>query len=111
MRAVSDSESPNVDLVVFYPQGQISELQRRQMTTCSSERARVVAFRGGGDDMDAPLKKMATDRKFVAAHGLCGINSYNLCRPIAQTIHYFWTYFRVVEQRGLEIGAPIDVVL
>lgn len=111
MRAVSDSNSPNIDIVVFYPQGQISDLQRRQMTTCSSARARVVAFQGGGDDMDVPLKQLAADGDFAATHGLCGINSYNLCRPICQIVHYFWTYFRAVEQSGLEIGTAIDVVI
>lgn len=111
MRAVSDSGSPNIDMVVFFPEGQISELQRRQMTTCSSARAQVVTFQGGGDDMDAPLKNMSTDREFAATHGLCGINSFNFVRPLCQTVHYFWTYFRTLEQTGLKIGAPIDVVV
>jgi len=111
MRAVSDSGSPSLDIVVFYPEGQISELQRRQMTTCSSARARVASFEGGGDDMDLPLKRLAADGAFAARHGLCGINSYNLGRPVAQMAHYFWTYFRVLDQQGLETGAPVDIVL
>lgn len=111
MRAVSDSGSANLDIVVFFPEGQISELQRRQMTTCSSERARVMTFEGGGDDMDAPLKRMGADATFAARHGLCGINSYNLGRPVAQLVHYFWSYFRVLDQLQLVVGSPVDVVL
>lgn len=111
MRAVSDAGSPSLDIVVFYPDGQISDLQRRQMTTCATGRARVAAFEGGGDDMDLPLKRLASDRAFALRHGLCGINSYNLGRPLAQMVHSFWTYFRVLEALGLETGAPVDLVL
>jgi len=111
MRAVSDVGSPSLDIVVFYPDGQISDLQRRQMTTCSTARARVASFEGGGDDMDLPLKRLAADDAFAARHGLCGINSYNLGRPLAQMTHSFWTYFRVMDQLGLETGTPMDLVI
>jgi len=111
MRAVTDSGSSNLDILVFFPQGQISDLQRRQMTTVASDHAQVSAFEGGGDDMDLPLKRLAADRQFAAKHGLCGLNSYNLGRPLAQTVHFFWTYFRTLEQRGLNVGAQVDVVV
>lgn len=111
MRAVSDAGSKYIDIVVFYPEGQISDLQRRQMTTVSSDSARVVAFQGGGDDMDLPLKRLAGDQAFVERYGLCGINSFNFGRPVAQLVHYFWAYFRVLEDRGLALGAPVDFVI
>lgn len=111
MRAVSDAASDSLRIVTFFPAGQISELQRRQMTTCSSDRAQVLAFEGSGDDMDAPLKRLAADAAFARQHGLCGINSYNLGRPVAQMTYYFWTYFRVLEQLKLPLGAQIDVVM
>mmetsp|Transcript_100921 Transcript_100921/g.323921 ORF Transcript_100921/g.323921 Transcript_100921/m.323921 type:complete len:502 (+) Transcript_100921:66-1571(+) len=111
MRAVSDSGSPNLDIVVFFPEGQISELQRRQMTTVSSSRAHVVTFEGGGDDMDAPIKNMAADRAFAKRHGMCGINSYNLGRPVSQMVHYFWSYFRALDHQGLQVGDPVDIVV
>lgn len=61
--------------------------------------------------MDLPLKRLATDRQFAAEHGLCGINSYNLGRPLGQLVHYFWTYFRTLEQRGLDVGTLVDVIV
>lgn len=114
MRAVADAASPNLRIVVFFPEGQISELQRRQMTTRaggSGSSAQVVSFQGGGDDMDLPLKRLAADKDFAARHGLCGLNSYNLGRPVAQMVHYIWTYFRVLDQLGLPTGSEVDVVL
>ena len=111
MRAVSDAACPNLQIVVFYPDGQISELQRRQMTTVSGAGAQVVTFEGGGDDMDLPIKKLSADAAFVERHGLCGINSYNLGRPLAQLCHFFWSYFRASEQLNAEEGARLDFSL
>ena len=42
---------------------------------------------------------------------LCGINSYNLGRPSAQLAHFFWSYFRAVEQLGFALGSPVDLVI
>eukprot|EP00929_Paragymnodinium_shiwhaense_P015452 TRINITY_DN123547_c0_g1_i1.p1 TRINITY_DN123547_c0_g1~~TRINITY_DN123547_c0_g1_i1.p1 ORF type:complete len:504 (+),score=132.67 TRINITY_DN123547_c0_g1_i1:149-1660(+) len=111
MQAASDANSQNLEIIVFYPEGQISDLQRKQMTTMTGPRARVAAFKGGGDDMDIPLKRLAGDAALLKKIGLCGINSYNLGRPVAQLVHYFWTYFRVVDQQGLQIGDRVDIVL
>eukprot|EP00931_Biecheleriopsis_adriatica_P093384 TRINITY_DN6712_c0_g1_i1.p1 TRINITY_DN6712_c0_g1~~TRINITY_DN6712_c0_g1_i1.p1 ORF type:complete len:449 (+),score=87.46 TRINITY_DN6712_c0_g1_i1:3-1349(+) len=112
MRAIADAGSANLRIIVFFPEGQISELQRRQMTTTSSgARARVVSFEGGGDDMDLPLKRLSADRNFAERHGLCGINSYNLGRPVAQLTHYFWSYFRALDRLGGDIGMSVDIVL
>lgn len=111
MRAVADSKSRSLDLTVFFPEGQISDLQRRQMTTNVTANARVVCFQGGGDDMDLPIKRMATDRQFAKEFGLCGLNSYNLGRVVSQMVHYVWTYFRTIDACGLDLGKEIDVVV
>lgn len=114
MQAVADVGSPSLQIIVFYPEGQISDLQRRQMTTRATGNggiARVASFNGGGDDMDVPLKRLAADRSFAERHGLCGINSYNLGRPVAQMVHYFWTYFRVLDQLSLPTGSAVDIVV
>ena len=111
MRAVSDAACTNLQIIVFYPDGQISELQRRQMTTVSGAGARVVTFDGGGDDMDLPIKRLSSDAKFVEKHGLCGINSYNLGRPLAQLCHFFWAYFRAVDQLRADVDSLLDFCL
>lgn len=113
MRAVMDTALPSLRIVVFFPEGQISELQRRQMTTLATGRghALVASFEGGGDDMDLPIKELAADRIFAEQNGLCGINSYNLGRPVAQMTHFFWTYFRVLDNLNLETGSEVDIVV
>lgn len=111
MRAVSDAACANLQIIVFFPDGQISELQRRQMTTVSGVGAKVVTFEGGGDDMDLPIKKLSSDAAFAERHGLCGINSYNLGRPLAQLCHFFWSYFRSLDQLQAEVGRCLDFCL
>ncbi|CAJ1437334.1 unnamed protein product [Effrenium voratum] len=111
MRAVADAASPYLQIIVFYPKGQISELQRRQMTTVSGPNARVVTFEGGGDDMDLPLKRISADQDFAKKHGICGINSYNLGRPLAQLPHFFWAYFRALDLLEASEGTELDFVI
>jgi len=123
--AVAGMGNPLLKLVVHFPYGQISEFQRRQLTTVNCDQVKVVAFEGGGDDMDIPIKNILTgsflenrdNKETVDAlkkSKQCGVNSYNIGRPIMQMVHFIWTYLRVAEQEGIEIGdaeKPIDVVL
>ena len=108
LRAVADVDDPSLRCVVCFPRGQISDLQRRQMTCASSEAIRVCCFEGGGDDMDAPIKRLSLDTTFKAQHGLTGVNSYNIIRPLAQQVHYVWLYLRC---RELFSCTSLDVVV
>merc|ERR1719160_1645638 len=81
------------------------------MTTVTASNAQVIAFQGGGDDMDLPIKHMSVDTAFAKKHGLCGVNSTNIGRPIGQMPHYFWTYFRVLDTYNLDVGEMVDFVL
>jgi threonine synthase len=89
-------KTPILSILVHFPQGQISNFQRRQMTTVLSPRVKVVAFQGGGDDMDIPIKRILSGwpGQQNADHLLCGVNSYNIARPLMQAVHFvsrFWS--------------------
>lgn len=90
VQAVSDCANPLLTILVHYPNGQISEFQRRQLTTVESSCVRVAAFEGGGDDMDAPIKRILScqDYPSLTKRRLCGVNSYNIGRPLMQMVHY-----------------------
>jgi threonine synthase len=113
LQAVSDVANPLLTILVHYPEGQISDFQRKQMTTVQSPCVRVAAFQGSGDDMDRPIKNILGGK---AAKGTLwtGVNSYNIGRPLMQMVHYVWTYLRVMEQMKLQPGDPsvlVDVIL
>jgi len=65
----------------------------------TSPNIEVVEFCGGGDDMDKPIKMMQKDEGWMDEAGLCGVNSYNIGRPLSQMVHYFWSVFRTLETR------------
>ena len=121
VQAVQDRNSPNLGIVVHYPEGQISDFQRKQMTTVRSERVKIVCFQGGGDDMDRPIKRIMTKKQQQRPPTstidnddddenvvVCGVNSYNIGRPLMQMVHFIWTYLRVVEDIERETGEMID---
>lgn len=101
----------SLQLVVTYPLGQISRVQELQMTTETAENVYVYAFEGGGDDMDEPIKALNTDKDFQQKHGLSSVNSINIGRVVAQTVHYFWCYLRAMEKKNLDVGAPLQFSL
>lgn len=115
VRAVSDIGNPLLTILVHYPEGQISEFQRKQLTTVDSSCVRVAAFQGGGDDMDRPIKNLLSQQSYTDSNTLLtGVNSYNIGRPLMQMVHYVWTYLRVLEQLGKIPGDPdvkLDIVL
>mmetsp|Transcript_4456 Transcript_4456/g.9620 ORF Transcript_4456/g.9620 Transcript_4456/m.9620 type:complete len:392 (-) Transcript_4456:1729-2904(-) len=127
VRAVSDTANPRLNILVHYPNGQISEFQRRQMTTIDSKCVKVVKFDGGGDDMDGPIKEIllsaasndintqnCVEGSDLGERSFCGINSYNIGRPMVQMVHFVWTYLRVAEQLNVTPGdrsCAIDFVV
>ena len=77
-----------IDIVVLYPNGRISEVQRRQMTTVASANVHTVAIEGTFDDCQDLVKMMFADAQFRTALALTGVNSINWARVVAQVIYY-----------------------
>jgi len=78
----------NVDIVVLYPEGRVSEVQRRQMTTVDAANVRTVAVEGTFDDCQDLVKAMFADEAFRAEHRLAAVNSINWARVMAQVVYY-----------------------
>jgi threonine synthase len=90
---------PNIDLIVLHPKGRISDVQRRQMTTCTAPNVRNVAIEGTFDDAQALVKQVFADREFTRAHSLAAINSINWVRIAAQAAYYLAAH--------LALGRPL----
>jgi threonine synthase len=73
----------NLRIVVLYPEGLISEFQRRQMTTVEDDNVLAVAVRGNFDDCQAMVKAA-----FSRHEGLLAFNSINWARVAAQAGYY-----------------------
>ncbi|MEW5423084.1 threonine synthase [Amorphus sp. 3PC139-8] len=79
----------NVDVVILYPHGRVSPVQRRQMTTVPDDNVHVIAIDGTFDDCQAIVKDMFAHTSFREAVGLTGVNSINWARIVAQVGYYF----------------------
>lgn len=78
-----------VDIVILYPHGRVSDVQRRQMTTVDAPNVHAVAIEGTFDDCQALVKAMFNHHAFRDALGLSGVNSINWARIVAQIVYYF----------------------
>lgn len=88
----------NVDVVILYPHGRVSEVQRRQMTTPGEDNVHALALDGDFDDCQARLKDMFNDFEFRDGVQLAGVNSINWGRVLAQVVYYFTS--------AVALGAP-----
>ena len=78
----------NVDIVILYPFGRTSDVQRRQMTTVDSPNVHTVAVDGTFDDCQDLVKAMFNDVTFREDMGLSAVNSINWARVMAQIVYY-----------------------
>jgi threonine synthase len=78
----------HVDVVILYPDGAVSDVQRRQMTTVPDRNVRAVAVEGTFDDCQDLVKAMFNDAPFRERMRLAAVNSINWARIMAQTVYY-----------------------
>jgi len=93
----------SVDVAILHPAGRISEVQRRQMTTCTAANVVNIAIDGTFDDCQDLVKAMFADRAFNDELRLAGVNSINWARIAAQAAYYAWLAAR--------LKGPVDVVV
>ena len=90
--------SQHAAIFMLHPQGRVSDVQRRQMTTVTSASVHNIALKGNFDDCQAIVKALFNDLQFRDTVGLAGVNSINWARIMAQTVYYFTA--------ALSLGAP-----
>jgi threonine synthase len=78
-----------LDVVVLFPHGRISEVQRRMMTTAPDANVHALAIEGTFDDCQALVKAMFNHHAFRDRVRLSGVNSINWARIVAQAVYYF----------------------
>src|SRR6476619_2359003 len=81
--------SEQVDVVVLFPRGRISDVQQRMMTTVSDSNVHAVAIEGTFDDCQALVKAMFNHHAFRDRVRLSGVNAINWARVVAQAVYYF----------------------
>ncbi|MGL4637391.1 MAG: threonine synthase [Beijerinckiaceae bacterium] len=81
--------SERVDVMILYPEGRVSDVQRRMMTTPTEKNVHAIAIDGTFDDCQALVKGMFNHHAFRDRVKLSGVNSINWGRIVAQVTYYF----------------------
>lgn len=86
------------DIFILFPNGRVSPVQQRQMTTPDAANVHTLAVEGDFDACQALVKDMFNDHAFRDRVSLSGVNSINWARIMAQIVYYF--------SSALSLGAP-----
>ncbi len=84
--------------MILFPDGRVSDVQRRMMTTVDAPNVHAVAIDGTFDDCQAIVKGLFNNHAFRDRVRLSGVNSINWARIVAQVVYYFVA--------GAALGAP-----
>lgn len=105
-----------VDIVVFYPEDGVSEVQKLQMITQEGENVTVCAVKGNFDDAQTAVKTLFQDEEMISylkdyQRAFSSANSVNIGRLIPQIIYYFDAYKQLVLSGEINLGEKIDVTV
>lgn len=83
----------NINVCVLFPETEVTERQRKQMTTLH-DNVQILALDGKFDDCQALVKDAFNDRELDYLN-LSSSNSINIGRLLPQSVYYFWAYSRL----------------
>ena len=90
----------NIKVVVLFPGKEVSERQRKQMTTLGKN-ITVLAVNGKFDDCQAMVKQAFADPE-LSYLNLSSANSINFGRLLPQIVYYFYAYSKLAK-KGEEV--------
>ena len=103
-------------ILVFYPDGGVSEIQKLQMVTQEGRNVGVCAVRGNFDDAQTGVKQIFGDKAFAAELSqrgwfLSSANSINWGRLLPQIVYYFSAYCDAVTGGMIAMGDKLNFVV
>jgi threonine synthase len=97
---------PGVEVVILFPINEVSENQRRQMTTLGGN-ITVLAVNGKFDDCQRFVKEAFAD-SVLSSIQFTSANSINIGRLLPQAVYYFYAWSRLAPsvEDGLSFAVP-----
>lgn len=108
------ADVPGTEIIVFFPNQGVSQVQERQMITQDGENTHVFAIEGNFDDAQTGVKKIFNDGDFakkLEGFGckLSSANSINIGRLVPQVAYYVWGYLKLLERGVVEPGEKVNI--
>ena len=91
----------NVKALVLFPEKEVTNRQRKQMTTLGKN-VQIVSLDGKFDDCQALVKQAFADTGLDYLN-LSSANSINIGRLIPQTVYYFYSYAKLRKAKGEKV--------
>jgi threonine synthase len=85
----------HIQIFMLHPEGRVSDVQRRQMTTVLAPNVHNIAINGSFDDAQAMVKRLFGDAEAREQVTLSAVNSINWARLMAQVVYYFYAAVRL----------------
>lgn len=100
-------------IIVFYPDGGVSQVQELQMLTTGGKNTTSFAVKGNFDDCQRAVKEAFANDALLAevdAEGcqFSSANSINWGRLLPQIVYYFSAYMQLVKKGDIQFGDSID---
>lgn len=89
---------PGIDVTILYPEGKISKLQEKQLSTFDGN-VRALSVSGTFDDCQKLVKTAFTDEKLRGKLRLSSANSINISRLLPQSFYYIYGSL-IIRERG-----------
>ena len=106
---VGFQDVPGIRICVFYPDGGVSDVQRRQMVSQEGEKVTVCAVRGNFDDAQTGVKNIfAACRSKYLPFRLSSANSINIGRLAPQITYYFKAYRDLLDRDEIIMGDEVN---
>lgn len=87
-------DTPGIEVIILYPEGKVSDLQEKQLTTLGKN-ITALEIQGTFDDCQAIVKQAFLDKDLIEKYNLSSANSINIARLIPQSFYYFEAYKQV----------------
>ena len=107
------ADAAGIRIMVFYPDGGVSPVQRLQMVTQMGANVSVVAVRGNFDDAQRGVKEIFGDAAMAEELAalrtkLSSANSINWGRLVPQIVYYFSAYADLLGERSIAAGDAVN---
>ncbi len=86
----------NIKVVVLFPEKEVTDRQRKQMTTLKKN-IQIIAINGKFDDCQALVKKAFADNELDYLK-LSSANSINIGRLLPQSMYYIYSFAKLFDQ-------------
>lgn len=100
-------------IIVFFPEDGVSDVQKAQMVTQTGANTCVVGIKGNFDDAQTAVKKIFTDNELKAelkknGYVFSSANSINIGRLAPQIVYYFYAYAQMVKAGKITMGDKLN---